>query len=85
MKHQQKPSILSRFNLLDKPVGEGTYGVVYKAREVNNPDNIVAMKKIRLDQEDDGVPSTALREISVLKELDHPNVVKLVDVEHASS
>jgi len=37
---------------------------------------IVALKKIRLEQEEEGVPSTAIREISLLKELDHPNVVK---------
>lgn len=36
----------------------------------------VAMKKIRLETEEEGVPSTAIREISLLRELDHPNVVK---------
>ena len=59
--------------------------MVYKAREVNHPENIVALKKIRLDQDEDGVPSTALREISLLKELSHPNIVRLLDVEHAQS
>ncbi|KAH9254894.1 hypothetical protein BASA81_007144 [Batrachochytrium salamandrivorans] len=43
------------------------------------------MKKISLDQEDDGVPSTALREISVLKELNHSAIVRLLDVEHTST
>jgi cyclin-dependent kinase 1 len=38
------------------------------------------MKKIRLENEDDGVPSTAIREISLLKELLHPNIVCLEDV-----
>ena len=38
---------------------------------------IVAMKKIRLESEDEGVPSTAIREISLLKELQHPNIVGL--------
>ncbi len=41
---------------------------------------IVAMKKIRLEAEEEGVPSTAIREISLLKELQHPNIVKLLDV-----
>ena len=38
---------------------------------------IVAMKKIRLESEEEGVPSTAIREISLLKELQHPNIVCL--------
>jgi serine/threonine protein kinase len=38
------------------------------------------LKKIRLEKEDDGVPSTAIREISLLKGLRHPNIVTLLDV-----
>lgn len=56
-------------------IGEGTYGVVYKARDkVTN--ETIALKKIRLEQEDEGVPSTAIREISLLKEMQHSNIVK---------
>lgn len=43
---------------------------------------IVALKKIRLEAEDEGVPSTAIREISLLKELQHKNVVRLLEVLH---
>jgi serine/threonine protein kinase len=43
---------------------------------------IVALKRIRLDSEEEGVPCTAIREVSLLKELDHPNIVKLYDVIH---
>lgn len=57
----------------------GTYGVVYKGKD-NRTGRIVAMKKIRLESEDEGVPSTAIREISLLKELDDENIVKLVSV-----
>jgi serine/threonine protein kinase len=53
----------------------GTYGVVYEAVDKITREK-VALKKIRLEGEDEGVPSTALREISLLKELDHPNIVK---------
>lgn len=57
----------------------GTYGVVYKGKHKKTGE-IVAMKKIRLESEDEGIPSTAIREISLLKELNHPNIVSLMDV-----
>ena len=56
-------------------LGEGTYGVVYKAIDTQSK-KVVAIKKIKLDREDEGVPSTTLREMSLLKSLNHPNVVK---------
>lgn len=66
----------------------GTYGVVYKGRH-RTTGQIVAMKKIRLESEEEGVPSTAIREISLLKELRHPNIVRCVMSElnspHATS
>ncbi|KAL4792445.1 kinase-like domain-containing protein [Aspergillus venezuelensis] len=64
-------------------IGEGTYGVVYKARELTHPNRIVALKKIRLEAEDEGVPSTAIREISLLKEMNDPNIVRLFNIVHA--
>ena len=72
--------MLSAKNQLDKYkkldiLGEGTYGVVYKALNLETGET-VAIKKIRLEKEDDGVPSTAIREISLLKNLKHPNVVE---------
>lgn len=61
----------------EKLVGAGTYGKVYRALDISeDPPRQVALKEIRLDAEDQGVPSTALREISLLRELDHPNVIK---------
>uniref|UniRef100_A0A5S6QTY5 Protein kinase domain-containing protein n=1 Tax=Trichuris muris TaxID=70415 RepID=A0A5S6QTY5_TRIMR len=61
-------------------VGEGTYGVVYKTRS-KSTGRYYALKKIRLEDEEGGIPSTALREICVLKELAcHPNIVKLEHV-----
>lgn len=61
----------------------GTYGVVYKARDLANNGRIVALKKIRLEAEDEGVPSTAIREISLLKEMKDPNIVRLFNIVHA--
>lgn len=49
-------------------VGEGTYGVVHKAKDVDTGD-IYALKVIKLESDDEGIPSTAIREIALLKEL----------------
>lgn len=49
--------------------------MVYKARD-RLTNETIALKKIRLDQEDEGVPSTAIREISLLKEMQHGNIVR---------
>lgn len=65
---------MDKYQKLDK-IGEGTYGVVYKARDTTTGE-LVALKKIRLEAEDEGIPSTAIREISLLKELKHPNIVR---------
>lgn len=55
-------------------VGEGTYGTVYKAYD-NHLKQIVALKKIRLECESDGIPASTLREICLLKSINHPNIV----------
>ncbi|KAG8423843.1 Cyclin-dependent kinase catalytic subunit [Metarhizium acridum] len=73
---------MENYQKLEK-VGEGTYGVVYKARDLANSGRIVALKKIRLEAEDEGVPSTAIREISLLKELRDPNIVRLFNIVHS--
>ncbi len=71
-----------KYQKCDK-IGEGTYGVVYKAKDTKTSE-IVALKKIRLQAEEEGIPSTAIREISLLKELQHKNIVRLLDVIHTS-
>lgn len=60
-------------------IGSGTYGIVYKG--INKITNeVIAIKKIKIELETEGVPSTALREISILRELRHKNIVELKDV-----
>lgn len=74
---------LSRYQKLEK-IGEGTYGLVYKAMD-KKTGGLVALKKIRLESQDEGMPSTAVREICILKQLNHPNVVQLHDVLHSET
>ena len=77
---------LANYKRLEK-VGEGTYGVVYKALDLRpgQGQRVVALKKIRLESEDEGVPSTAIREISLLKELKDDNIVRLYDIVHSDA
>lgn len=60
-------------------LGEGTFGEVSKARS-KKTGQIVALKKILVHNEKDGFPITALREIKLLKALNHPNVLRLVEM-----
>lgn len=52
---------------------------MYKAVD-NDTGRLVALKKIQLENESEGVPSTAIREISLLKDLKHPAIIQLYDI-----
>lgn len=62
-------------------IGQGAYGIVYKGIRTRSGD-IVAIKRIPFADStpEGGVPCNVIREISLLRELDHPNVVKLLDI-----
>lgn len=68
----------SRYMKLEK-IGHGTYGDVYKAKDTYDQ-TIVALKKMKLEVENEGVPSTVIRETSILRELNHPNIIPLRDI-----
>ncbi len=76
---------LGRFQRIEK-LGEGTYGVVYKAQDKETQE-FVALKRIPLNSAEEvtvscmfpyrqGIPCTAIREIALLKEIHHPNIVR---------
>ncbi|KZV87970.1 Pkinase-domain-containing protein [Exidia glandulosa HHB12029] len=68
---------LSDYQLVLK-IGEGTFGEVHKAVH-KTTNETVALKRIFMHSETEGVPITALREIRILKALKHENVLSLVD------
>ncbi|XP_023340935.1 cyclin-dependent kinase 7-like [Eurytemora carolleeae] len=73
---------LRRYEKIDF-LGEGQFATVYKARDKENDGRIVAVKKIKLGsraEAKDGINRTALREIKLLQEVHHKNIIELVDV-----
>lgn len=69
---------VSDFEKLNR-IGEGTYGIVYRALD-KKTDSVVALKKVRMEHEKDGLPVSGLREISVLLSCRHENIVQLKEV-----
>jgi len=61
-------------------LGKGTYGTVFKAIK-DDTQQVVAIKKIKFPNEQEGIPATAIREISYLQELNHSNIVGLYEVD----
>lgn len=60
-------------------IGEGTYGQVYKARDKDTGE-MVALKKVRLDNEKEGFPITAIREIKILRQLTHQSIINMKEI-----
>lgn len=67
-----------QYELLET-VGEGTYGLVYKAKNCETG-KIIALKKIRTSSTQEGLPPTSLREIGLLQNLSHENIIELHSV-----
>jgi serine/threonine protein kinase len=68
---------IESYNKLEK-LGEGTYATVFKGQSTING-SYVALKEIRLEH-DEGAPCTAIREVSLLRQLKHANIVTLHDI-----
>ena len=62
-----------------KALGQGTWGVVHLAKQKSSGRH-VALKKIKSERPEDGINFTAIREIKLLREFKHENIIELVDV-----
>ena len=76
------------YEIVDK-VGEGTYGEVFKSvlksefiKNNNSGQGLeqFALKKVRLENEKEGFPITAVREIKILRQLKHKNIINLKEI-----
>lgn len=65
--------------IMKSQIGEGAYGKVYKAIDATSQE-VVALKMVRNDNDKEGFPITAVREIKILKQLCHENIVNLKEV-----
>lgn len=66
-----------------KLVGRGAFGLVYKATQYNTKEEksrTVALKQIKTEGIKEGFPTTALREIAIMRHLKHPNIIELEDI-----
>ncbi|GJV10920.1 cyclin-dependent kinase E-1 [Tanacetum coccineum] len=77
--NSNRPEWLQQYDLIGK-IGEGTYGLVFLAKIKSNRSKSIAIKKFKQSKDGDGVSPTAIREIMLLREINHDNVVKLVNV-----
>uniref|UniRef100_A0A182JS77 cyclin-dependent kinase n=1 Tax=Anopheles christyi TaxID=43041 RepID=A0A182JS77_9DIPT len=60
-------------------IEEGTYGVVYRAKD-KRTEEIVALKRLKMEKEKEGFPITSLREINTLLKGQHPNIVTVREI-----
>ena len=74
---------VGRFERLER-IGAGVVGAVYKVRD-RWTNELLALKRIRFEDDEEGVPVAALREISLLQDLAHPNIVPLFDTHVATN
>ena len=85
MEEKQKPKY-KHIKLYDQvfekveKIGSGTYATVYKVILKSDPSKIYALKRYKEEQPKEGMDVTALREILILKEISHPNIIKIFDI-----
>ena len=79
---------VNNYKIIEDHIGEGTFGMVFKAEYVGNMEyankmgipKIVALKKIKMEDSKEGFPITALREIMIMKKCNHDNLLQILEI-----
>ena len=79
---------VNNYKIIEDHIGEGTFGMVFKAEYVGDMDyaekmgipKYVALKKIKMEDSKEGFPITALREIMIMKKCDHENLLQILEI-----
>jgi cell division cycle 2-like len=74
---------IENFKYLNK-IDEGSYGIVFRGEDLETGE-IVAIKKVKLEKEKEGFPITSLREITIMTEFNHTNIVKVKEIVYGST
>lgn len=77
----EAPVVLRDVNVFARKhqVGQGTYGSVFVGQD-KGTNEVVALKRINTEMEENGFPITAIREVKILRALHHPNIVNLKEI-----
>ena len=79
---------VNNYKIIEDHIGEGTFGMVFKAEYIGNMDyadkmgipKYVALKKIKMEDSKEGFPITALREIMIMKKCNHENLLQILEI-----
>ena len=79
---------VNNYKIIEDHIGEGTFGMVFKAEYVGDMDyaemmgipKYVALKKIKMEDSKEGFPITALREIMIMKKCKHENLLQILEI-----
>jgi serine/threonine protein kinase len=77
LQQQQQPLFFGKYEAI-KAIGKGKFAIVYRGRHIDD-DSVVAIKRVSVDMMNDKAREKCLKEVRLLKSLDHPNIIRYID------